>query len=122
MAADRVGDAVDQQFGEEAAQVFLRCVDGEVGAGAEAFEIGEQGAVERDLAGQRQRGHSLAIEAGEGLCLVEIERPDAAAFHFGDKDFEGFPALFTFGAEAGGADGGDVGWRVHIISRALIMR
>jgi hypothetical protein len=104
----------------------LDAVNLEIGAGGELLEIEDQAAVERRVAGDRERGQGGAVKQRQGQDVVVGKGPDRPLLHPLHQPLEPLPVGLVRRPEAAGVDhhrpGFDEGRGLGAHSRFLLLR
>src|SRR5581483_10414519 len=97
--ADRAREAVADESDRDRREARARAVDLEIGAVGQTLEIGQQALVERDRAGDRERGEGAAIEGGQPRQLMRRQRPRRALPQLLQQGLELAPGGLAFASE-----------------------
>ena len=101
--AHGVGEAIAEEMAQSRQQAGARSIDHQIGPQRQGLEIAQQIAVERDAAGDGQRGQRRAVEQRHFLQLVGRDAVDPPLFDARDQVFEFPPAFLAPSPKLGGA-------------------
>ncbi|HEY2111825.1 MAG TPA: hypothetical protein VGH25_08895, partial [Dongiaceae bacterium] len=102
-AADGLGKSAPEEIDGGPPDADPRSVDDEEGAEAQVLKVKEQVAIQRDAAGDRERGQSRAVEKREALQLLDRKSQEAPTLDLLDEALELPPACLAALAELAGA-------------------